>query len=47
MPDYFTHYLAAAEIFRRLDKNSKDTLSRDGDLYLLGAQGPDVFFFTA
>lgn len=45
MPDYFTHYLAAAEIFRRLDKNSKDTLSRDGDLYLLGAQGPDVFFF--
>ena len=45
MPDYFTHYLAAAEIFRRLDKNSRDTLSRDGDLYLLGAQGPDVFFF--
>lgn len=41
MPDYFTHEIAAEIIYRRLGlKLGKE----DTDLYLLGAQGGDLFF---
>ncbi|MCD8372149.1 MAG: zinc dependent phospholipase C family protein [Clostridia bacterium] len=44
MPDYFTHMIAASEIYRRLDGEIKNKIT-NYDLYLLGAQGGDVFFF--
>ncbi len=44
MPDYFTHMIAASEIYRRLDSENKNLIT-DYDLYLVGAQGGDVFFF--
>lgn len=45
MPDYFTHYSAALEIFGTLEQNYRAEILSDFSLYLLGAQGPDVFFF--
>ncbi|MCD8308430.1 MAG: zinc dependent phospholipase C family protein [Clostridia bacterium] len=44
MPDYFTHLIAAEEIYRRLSTDEKNLITNK-DLYLLGAQGADVFFF--
>ncbi|MCD7729516.1 MAG: zinc dependent phospholipase C family protein [Clostridia bacterium] len=44
MPDYFTHMIAASEIYRRLGTDAKNKITNN-DLYLLGAQGGDVFFF--
>ncbi len=43
MPDYFTHAILADIIFERLEKDVRDRIS-DRKLYLLGAQGGDVFF---
>lgn len=43
MPDYFTHCIAAEKIYERLDGATKEQLNRK-TLYLLGAQGADVFF---
>ena len=45
MPDYFTHYIAAEEIFSALGGGYREIIARDKELYLLGAQGGDVFFF--
>ncbi len=45
MPDYFTHAIAAIKIFEKLDESRRELLRRDRYMYLLGAQGPDVFFF--
>lgn len=44
MPDYFTHRIAADEIFERCEKAVKDKIT-DMNLYRLGAQGGDLFFF--
>lgn len=43
MPDYFSHLICAEKIFERLDTNSKESI-KSPTLYLLGAQGGDVFF---
>lgn len=43
MPDYFTHAIIADVIFERLDRNRREMIT-DKKLYLLGAQGGDVFF---
>ncbi len=43
MPDYFTHVIAADKIYERLDGDLKSKI-RSRDLYILGAQGGDVFF---
>ena len=43
MPDYFTHLIAANKIFDRLGGDEKQKI-KCKDLYLLGAQGGDVFF---
>ena len=43
MPDYFTHLIAASKIFDKLDDDTKNSI-KNRDLYLLGAQGGDVFF---
>ena len=43
MPDYFSHYVIADKTFERLDNTSKSKIN-DRSLYLLGAQGGDVFF---
>lgn len=43
MPDYFSHYIIADKIFDRLDGSKKAKIN-DRSLYLLGAQGGDVFF---
>ena len=45
MPDYFTHHIAAELIYERLDGEHKKILAQDKTLYMLGAQGGDVFFF--
>lgn len=45
MPDYFTHHIAAELIYERLDGEHKKILTQDKTLYMLGAQGGDVFFF--
>lgn len=43
MPDYFTHSILADVIYERLDKSVREQI-RDKKLYMLGAQGGDVFF---
>ncbi len=43
MPDYFTHVIAADKIYERLDGELKYKI-KSRDLYILGAQGGDVFF---
>ncbi len=43
MPDYFTHMIAAEKIYERLDAETKSRIT-SRPLYLLGAQGGDVFF---
>ena len=43
MPDYFSHLICAEKIFERLDGVTKAKITSD-TLYLLGAQGGDIFF---
>ena len=43
MPDYFSHSVAAEKIYENLSAHLKDKISSH-TLYLLGAQGGDVFF---
>lgn len=43
MPDYFTHTIAAEKIFERLAAEEKSKI-KSRTLYLLGAQGGDLFF---
>ena len=43
MPDYFSHSVAAEKIFERLDGSLKSQI-KSKPLYLLGAQGGDIFF---
>lgn len=43
MPDYFSHCITAELIYENLDREHKK-LIEDKTLYLLGAQGGDVFF---
>jgi hypothetical protein len=43
MPDYFSHNILAEQIYEKLDKSQREQIS-DHTLYLLGAQGGDVFF---
>ena len=45
MPDYFTHNIAAELIYERLGGEYKKIIADNKTLYLLGAQGGDVFFF--
>lgn len=43
MPDYFSHKLAAEKIYESLSAKNREKISSH-TLYLLGAQGGDVFF---
>ena len=43
MPDYFTHVIAADKIYERLNGDIKFKI-KSRNLYILGAQGGDVFF---
>lgn len=43
MPDYFSHVILADKILERLDREHRAKID-DRRLYLLGAQGGDVFF---
>lgn len=43
MPDYFSHGIAAEIIYEKLDTEYKSLITNK-TLYLLGAQGGDVFF---
>ncbi len=43
MPDYFTHSICAQKIYDRCSKTQRAQIC-DRSLYLLGAQGADVFF---
>ena len=43
MPDYFSHYICAEKIFEKLDAQTRAQIP-NRNLYLLGAQGGDVFF---
>lgn len=43
MPDYFSHVIIADRIFEKSDKKHRSLID-DRYLYLLGAQGGDVFF---
>ncbi len=44
MPDFFTHMIAAELIYEKLDGEYGKAVT-DRPLYLLGAQGGDIFFF--
>lgn len=43
MPDYFSHFIAAEKIYERLPQDIKRRIP-SRSLYILGAQGGDVFF---
>jgi hypothetical protein len=43
MPDYFTHYITAEKIYSSLAAHEKREI-KDYTLYLMGAQGGDIFF---
>jgi hypothetical protein len=44
MPDYFSHNILAQQIYEKLNKDERDQIE-SRTLFLLGAQGGDVFFF--
>ncbi len=44
MPDYFSHNMAADAIYDLLPEDCKGRIT-DHDLYLLGSQGGDLYFF--
>lgn len=43
MPDYFSHVIAARKIYERLETDLKEKINNE-TLYILGSQGPDIFF---
>ena len=43
MPDYFSHAIIAERVYEKLDYTHRSKITNK-TLYLLGAQGPDVFF---
>ena len=43
MPDYFTHAIAAQKVYESLEKAYRQKID-NADLYLLGAQGGDLYF---
>lgn len=43
MPDYFSHYVLAEKIYEKLGGDHKEKI-KSKPLYLMGAQGGDVFF---
>ena len=43
MPDYFSHYILAEKIYDNLESDARAKI-KNKTLYLLGAQGGDVFF---
>lgn len=47
MPSSITHELIAQEAVAALPKGTQEIVFSAPDYYLLGAQGPDVFFFYA
>ncbi|MCD8294825.1 MAG: hypothetical protein LUE27_06255 [Clostridia bacterium] len=44
MPDYFSHNMAADAIYEKLPESYRERIT-DHDLYLLGSQGGDLYFF--
>lgn len=45
MASLATHYFFALDVYDALDKETKKRIIEHIDEYLIGAQGPDIFFF--
>lgn len=45
MPDLTTHYLFGKEVLNRLRPEIANTIRKHPNMFHLGAQGPDLFFF--
>lgn len=46
MPSIYTHYRFGRQLFEKLPKEMQDFLQQHKELYTLGQQGPDLFFFN-
>lgn len=46
MPSIYTHNRFGLQLLERLPKDMQDFLNKHRELYLLGQQGPDLFFFN-
>ncbi len=45
MPGFITHYLCAQAVLKSVSPNVSKAVARYGNLYNMGAQGPDIFFY--
>ena len=45
MPGHYAHYRFASQQLARMDRETQNTVSRFRQLYDVGAQGPDPFFY--
>ncbi|HEY9575836.1 MAG TPA: zinc dependent phospholipase C family protein [Lachnospiraceae bacterium] len=45
MPTTFTHDKFGRDVYQRLPKNIRAVIRENKDAYLLGLQGPDIFFY--
>lgn len=45
MPSFYTHYNFGKEVIPSLSSNIKNIIKQNEELFVLGNQGPDLFFF--
>jgi hypothetical protein len=45
MPGFITHYLCAQAVFTQIRKPAQSIIKQQKNLYNLGSQGPDIFFY--
>jgi len=45
MPGLITHYIGGQAVLQALPKDLKDFIGREQQIYNLGTQGPDIFFY--
>lgn len=45
MPTTYTHDLFGKEVYKRMPKDAKKIIRKNGDLYRIGLHGPDILFY--
>jgi hypothetical protein len=45
MPGFITHYICAQAVLTEISQAARESISKYPNMYNLGAQGPDIFFY--
>ncbi len=45
MPGLVTHYIFGHSVLNKLDEDDKNTINRNFEIFNIGTQGPDMFFY--